>query len=256
MNSHLSDEQLVGYVHHTLTDDQREAMDQHLAACPGCRARLAGHEALQRRIRHSLLADLRTARPSPDMAFSAIAPRLKRPSRFARLGQRPDRLFSGATALAALAGLVIALVGLVENIGQPAVGLTPMPTGSLPTVACLLFALPVLSNYHESRTVPSRLVLSGVLAFILWVGTAIVGLQAMTVVRDMFAWILVHVFGGLWPAVSLSNWSLIPLGIVWIALVVGGGEYHYKRIGQRSSWKLFGWTIAAEAFILALALFV
>ena len=75
MKSHLGDEQLIGYVHHTLTDAQREAMDRHLATCPDCRARLAEHEALQRRMRNSLMGDLRAVQPTPSMTFSAIAPR-------------------------------------------------------------------------------------------------------------------------------------------------------------------------------------
>jgi hypothetical protein len=154
------------------------------------------------------------------------------------------------TAVAALAGLVIALVGLAESVSRPAVGLIPIRAGSLPTVACFLFAVPVMGNYYESRTVPSRLILSGVLAFILWVGTAIVGLQVMVVVRNVFCWVLLQVLSDLWSAIGLSNWALIPLGILWVALVVGGGEYHYKRVGQRSSWKLFGWTVALELLIL------
>lgn len=256
MNSHLSDEQLIGYVHRTLTDAQREAIDQHLATCPRCRTRLADHEALQRRIRHSLLADLKAVQPSPGMTFSAIPPRLKRPKRFARLWLRSGQLFHSVTAVAALAGLVIALVGLAESVSRPAVGLIPIRAGSLPTVACFLFAVPVMGNYYESRTVPSRLILSGVLAFTLWVGTAIVGLQVMVVVRNVFCWVLLQVLSDLWSAIGLSNWALIPLGILWVALVVGGGEYHYKRVGQRSSWKLFGWTIAAEMLILVLPILI
>ena len=250
MNSHLSDEQLIGYVHRTLTDAQREAIDQHLATCPHCRTRLADHEALQRRIRHSLLADLKAVQPSPGMTFSAIPPRLKRPKRFARFWPRSGQLFHSVTAVAALAGLVIALVALAESVSRPAVGLIPIRAGSLPTVACFLFAVPVMGNYYESRTVPSRLILSGVLAFILWVGTAIVGLQVMVVVRNVFCWVLLQVLSDIWSAIGLSNWALIPLGILWVALVVGGGEYHYKRVGQRSSWKLFGWTVALELLIL------
>lgn len=252
MNSHLSDDHLIGYVHHTLTDAQREAMNQHLAACPHCRARLAEHEALQRHIHHSLLADLRVAQPSPGMTFSAMARRLKRPKRFARLWQRRGQLFSAATALAALAGLVIALGGLVQGIGQPAVNLKAMPAGPLTPVACFLFAIPAISAYYESRIVPLRVIVSSVFAFILWVGTAVVGLQVMVVVRNMIIWILDNVLGDFWSAIGLSNWTLIPLGIMWIALVIGGGEYHYRKLGQRQSWRLFGWTIAVELLIVIL----
>jgi anti-sigma factor RsiW len=243
MKRHLSDEQLVGYVHATLTDAGREEMDSLLAGCPECRARLADHEALQREIRYRLLADLRAASPPVGMRFEAIAPRLKRSNRLAQLWQRPSQAFHAATALAALTGLMVALIGLVESIGRPGVGPAVRSAGSLPAVACFLFAIPAASNYRESRVVPSRLLISAVVALTLWAGTAIVGLQVIVVVRDRSAWVL---------APALSNWALIPLSIMWIALVVGGGEYHYKRFGQNSSWKLFGWTIAAEMTILIL----
>ncbi len=263
MNSHLSDEQLIGYNHATLTDAEREAMDSHLADCPGCRARLAEHEALQRRIHHSLLADLRTVRPSPDMKFAAIAPGLKRQSGFVGLWRRSGQLVPSAMALAALAGVVIALIGLIEGAGQPPVGITQAHAVPLPMVACFLFAIPVIGNYYESRIVPLRSVASGVLAFILWAGTAVLGLYEIILVREMLFRIRARFWsssGGhgmdYWRAVALGNWAVLPLAIVWIALVIGGGEYHYKRAGQRSSWKLFGWTIAVEVLILVMALLV
>lgn len=262
MNSHLSDEQLIGYSHATLTDAEREAMDSHLTDCPHCRARLSEHEALQRLIHHSLLADLRTVRPSPDIKFAAIVPRLKRP-RVAALWQQSRQLFPAAAALVAVTGLVVALIGLVESVNRLAVGLNPTSAGPLPTVACILFAIPVMGNYYESRTVPLRSVASGVLAFILWAGTAVLGLYEIALVREMLFRIYAQFWSSsgshgmdYWRAVALGNWAVLPLAIVWIALVIGGGEYHFKRVGQHSSWKLFGWTVAAELFILMLPLLV
>ena len=124
MSAHLSEKQLVGYIQRTLTDTRREAMDQHLAACPRCRARLADHEALQRRIHYSLLADLRTVRPSPRMTFANIAPRLKRPKRFVPLWGQSQRLLSGAAALAALILQGVILIALFEGMSQPVSGST------------------------------------------------------------------------------------------------------------------------------------
>ena len=42
------------------------------------------------------------------------------------------------------------------------------------------------------------------------------------------------------------------LAMVYIAVVIGGGEYHYRRIGQPSSWKVFSFTIVGQLFILIL----
>ena len=97
---------------------------------------------------------------------------------------------------------------------------------------------------------------AGVLALILWVATAAVGLLEIVVVREMLFRIYARFWSSYWPSVALGNWAMLVLGIVWIAFVIGGGEYHYKRVGQRSSWKLFGWTIAVEVAILVLALFI
>ncbi len=106
-------------------------------------------------------------------------------------------------------------------------------------------------------------ILSGALVFVLWAATAVLGLYEVFLVREMLFRIYARFwssYGGrgrdYWRALALGNWALIPLGIVWIALVVGGGEYHCKRVGQRSSWKLFGRTFAVEVFTLILVLFV
>ena len=122
--------------------------------------------------------------------------------------------------------------------------------------------------------------LSGVLTFALWAGTAVLGLYEIALVREMLFRIYIYVQSSssglslgsqllngrnedfyllrkdLWQALALGNWALIPLSLLWIVLVIGGGEYHYKRAGQRSSWKLFGWTIAAEVLVLILVLLV
>jgi hypothetical protein len=258
MNDHLSDEQLIGYSHCTLTDAEREVMDSHFTHCPECRARLANHEALQRRIRHSLLADLKAVQPTARLEFSAVAPRLRPPNHLAALWRRSSQLVRGATSVVAMAGLVVAVLSLSDGIGRLVAGVTEVPVTSLPLAACFLFAIPVANNCRESRVVPSRLILSYVLAFILWVGTAILGIYEIYLVREMIFAIYARSVDGAstvtdyWAALALGNVALLPLSIAWIALVMGGGEYHFKRIGQRGSWKLFGWTIAGELLILTL----
>jgi hypothetical protein len=258
MNGHLSDEQLIGYSHNTLTDAEREVMDGHFTHCPECRTRLADHEALQRRIRHSLLADLKAVQPTAGLGFSAVAPRLRSQNHLAALWRQSSQLVRGATSVVALAGLVVAVLSLFDGVGRLAAGVMEVPVTSLPVAACFLFAIPVANNCRESRVVPSRLILSYVLAFILWVGTAILGIYEIYLIREMIFAIYARFAGGVgsgtdyWAALALGNIALLPLSIGWIALVMGGGEYHFKRVGQRSSWKFFGWTIAGELLILLL----
>nr|HID13925.1 hypothetical protein [Anaerolineae bacterium] len=86
--------------------------------------------------------------------------------------------------------------------------------------------------------------------------TAAVGLWEIVIVRGMLLRIYARFWSDYWSAVNVGNWAVFVLGAAWLALAVGGGEYHYKRVGQHGSWRLFGWTIAAEVAILILALFV
>jgi len=103
----------------------------------------------------------------------------------------------------------------------------------------------------------------GMITFILWATTAIIGLLEINIIIEM----MLRVYAGLWGdygiygsdywgAVVIRNLLVILLGLSWIALFIGGGEYHAKKMGQPKSWKLFGWTIAVELSILALALYI
>ncbi len=253
MNSHLTDEELIGNIHRTLTDAQREVMDRHLTACPQCRTRLSDHEAMQQRIRHSLLADMRGVQPSPAMSFAAITPRVKG-DKYRTFRQLSGQLFPITAASAALIGLAIALVDLPESVIRLFAKPEPASASSLSALACVLFSVATVGNYHERRFNQLRSSLYGLLAFIIWLGTAVVGLQVIAIVREALSWLVFLVSGKLQLAFALGNWALIPLGLVWIAVVIGGAEYQYRRGGQRISWKLFAWIIAVELFILIFAL--
>ncbi|MCD6291147.1 MAG: hypothetical protein J7M34_11640 [Anaerolineae bacterium] len=101
------------------------------------------------------------------------------------------------------------------------------------------------------------------LALALWLLTLLVGLWEIVIVRDMLFRVYARIVGTTsahdakyWGAVSLGNWAVLFLGILWLGLAIGTGEYHYRRAGQRSSWRLFGWTIGGELLILLLALII
>jgi hypothetical protein len=252
MNDHLTDEQLIGYVHHTLTDAHREGIDRYLETCPQCRARLDEHESLQRQVHYGLRAAMKTASPSNDMAFTALVPRLKRVESFAKLRRMSGQLMSGAATLAAATGLVMALAGLLESGRQLAASPTLVSNNSLPIIACVLFVIPTIGNYYQSRIVYPRLIIAGILAFILWIGTAILGLQVIVIARDLLIWLVFRGLGNFSLALALGSLVLLPLGAAWIVLVIGGGEYHYKRVGQPSSWTLFGLVITIELLMLIL----
>ncbi len=255
MNNHLSDDELIGNIHRTLTDAQRESMERHLTACPQCRARRGDHEAMQQRIHHSLLADIRGVQPSSEMSFAAITPRLKG-DKYGAFRQLSSQLFPITVASAALIGLAIALVDLPESIIRLFAKPEPATAGSLSALACVFFSFATIGNYHESRFNQLRSNMYSLLAFVIWLGTAVVGLQVIAVVREALSWIVFLVSGKTRLAFALGTWALIPLGLIWIAVVIGGAEYQYRRGVQRISWKLFAWIIAVELSILIFALLI
>ena len=127
MDRHLSEDQLVHYTYHTLTDAQQETMDVHVAACQDCRARLAGHQALQRRIHYSILEQRRQASAATQANFAAIAPRLRRARRSARFWAASRQFVYGAAALAVVLALGIGLALSLAGIQPPVPGPRPQP---------------------------------------------------------------------------------------------------------------------------------
>ena len=110
---------------------------------------------------------------------------------------------------------------------------------------------------HFKRTLLS------LLTFVLWLVTVGLGFWAATAIREAVDMQLVAVIsqriedqqmgtasGGGWR--SIVNYATIGIGIlVWIGLIViGGMEYHFKRVGERASYRLFAWTIGIEIVII------
>jgi predicted anti-sigma-YlaC factor YlaD len=250
MNDHMKDDEFVAYIHRTLTDDQREGMDKHLLDCPSCRGQLSEHEGFQNRVRYNLLADLKAVSTPEGMRFRTIAPQLKRRRSLAALLQP---VLFGVNSIVAVIGVAIAFLGSFESIREFLSGSTQISTTSLPLVASFLFAVPVVGNYLESRVVKPRVILSIILSVILWLGTALVGLQNILDIRKIFIIGMARLGGGPVLTESLSIFVVFISGMLWIALVIGGGEYHYRRIGQPSSWRTFAWTIAGQVGILILS---
>lgn len=103
----------------------------------------------------------------------------------------------------------------------------------------------------------------GILAFVLWILTAALGLIEIWIVREMTLRVYARFFADeaaradvYWGSVAVGNWLVFILAIVWVALVIGGGEYHVKHFGKPKSWRLFARTIAVQLSILVLALFI
>ncbi|MGC9398228.1 MAG: anti-sigma factor family protein [Anaerolineae bacterium] len=253
MKQHLTQDELIGYVHQTLTDAEREHMDRHLVACPACRTALTVHEETQRRLRRELRTALDDVKPPAEMTFAAVRTRMGRaPQRQLHRRRVVDFLPVGA----ALIGLLAALLGLVQQVEPAFIAAKPGRTMAFPTLACILFLVPVMSWGQHPRLLQPRRTLTTALAVTLWLGTAVVALYEIYLLRELFFRVYARLWQDPWPAVALGNWGVFFLSLGWITLVIGGGEHHYRHVGERRSWRLFGWTLVGELLILSLALFL
>jgi hypothetical protein len=92
---------------------------------------------------------------------------------------------------------------------------------------------------------------AGVVAFGLWLLTAILGLESLRIVHEIGQLIIVLLGGGPRTAESSAIFILFILALVYLVFIIGTGEYHRKRVGQARSWKLFGWTLGVELALVA-----
>jgi len=93
---------------------------------------------------------------------------------------------------------------------------------------------------------------AGVLAFVLWLVTFGLGLEGIYIVHQIFLLIYTYFGGSLRTVEMLSLILVFLMGLALLLFVIGTAEYHRKRVGRPESWRLFGWTIAAELSILVL----
>jgi hypothetical protein len=115
----------------------------------------------------------------------------------------------------------------------------------------------------NDQKMSARGIPSSIIAFTLWLLTAVLALWEIFVIREMALRFYIHFLpigigqraasGG---AAVLGTWIFLPLVILFIAVAIGGAEYHYRRVGQPRSWQVLGWTLAAEWSILVLAIFI
>mgnify|MGYP001133791860 CR=1 FL=1 len=97
---------------------------------------------------------------------------------------------------------------------------------------------------------------AGLLAVVLWIATCALGLLEIYLLQEMVLRIYVRFGRDYFSGLSIRNAVVLILAVLYIAFTVGTGEYHYREVGQRKSWRLFGWTIAVQLAILLLCYFV
>lgn len=249
MNQHIPQEDMVGYIYRTLNDADREIIETHLVSCQFCRAKVDLHELRQRQIGNDLKAELNGATLPAEISFNAILPRIGQK----RLRKFWPRLSNSAPIAAAVLGLILAIFGLWQIFGSSYSLLKiSSPNGTYPALAGFFFMLVSMDQFDRSFSIRPKFIISAILAFILWSGTFFIGLLNILVVRDLT--IAVYIFNGGSPAGAsvVTILSVMIAAMVYIGIVIGGAEYHYKHIGQPGSWKLFSWTIFIQLFIMVL----
>ena len=247
--NHLTPDELTGYIYSTLDDAQREVMNTHLIECAICRSKLAEQELWQRQISNELGAAIKVALPSSQMSFAAIAPRLQ--NQRIRQNIWLDRVNVLPTMLAA-AGLLFALFGLWHAIGTQAFTSHAQPLGAFPPLAGFFLTLASVEQFDRSHSLWPRRAITWVIALILWLGSAFIGLLDLLVLRDLAIMAVIALDGRNAIAGPIAIMAVLVGAMLYIGFIIGGAEYHFKNIGQPGSWKLFSITLLGQLFILIL----
>ena len=251
--THLTHEQLVSYVENMLSDAQREVFDRHLTGCPICRGRITAYKTYQRQIQNEIKAEINAVSPPEAISFAQVSPRLKKRRNFWQ------RFSVSAPLVAASLGLVLTLIGVWQTL-MSAFPLRMDPgnpfAAPLPALACFFFMFVSIDQYDRSVSIRPRFILSILLSLILWLGSSTLGLLNIIVVRDLT--IAAYIFSGGSPegASIIAILTVIVAAMAVIGVIIGGAEFHYKHLGQPSSWKLFVWTIAIQLLIMVLPYFI
>ena len=115
----------------------------------------------------------------------------------------------------------------------------------------------------KSETQIERKPLDYVITYGLWLATSILAVWEISILRGAVGSFYARFLApgsatgqntAYWQATSLSQGAVVVMAIVAIAIIIGGFEYHHRRVGQRQSLKVLGWTLGSQLFLLALAL--
>jgi hypothetical protein len=246
INNHLAVKTLTAYIYRSIDDAQREVIDAHLAECQICRAQLSEQERWQRKIKNELDYKLKNISPPTEMNFAKISPQLN--SKQTRFNLWP-RLMAATPATLALIGILLAVFGLWQMIGDQTIRSSFPSYGTLPTLACFFLMLASVGQFDRYTGFSPRIILTWAATFLLWLGTALIGLLNLIVIRDLVIFAVLNLGGNHTSAAPIAIAAVMVGALCYIGVVVGSGEYHYRNIGQPGSWKLFSIILLVQLFI-------
>jgi hypothetical protein len=109
----------------------------------------------------------------------------------------------------------------------------------------------------------SKKIMLGLLTAILWLATAAVGFLAFIAIQDIATSVVAFALMGETVDIGVvethgwittaRNVSTIIGGLLWLSIVVGGMEYHFRHVGQKRSYRVFAWTLGIEAVLIVIS---
>jgi hypothetical protein len=166
---------------------------------------------------------------------------------------RWQALASTAPVLLALSGLFLTFFGLWDAARMlPAGEQSLVQFSAYPTLAIFLFLLASVQEFDRSFSIRPRLVVQALVAGVLWLGSALIGLLNIIVIRDLTIAAVVALGGSRAEAVPVTIISVMLAVLLYIGVVIGGADHHFRNLGQAGSWKLFSFTLLGQLFLLIL----
>jgi len=97
-----------------------------------------------------------------------------------------------------------------------------------------------------------RSVLLSLLAFLVWLATAALGLVEIFLTRQTALRIYARFSEDTAVGTALGNWVAFFMAGVWLAYVIFSAETQFRKKSPGEGWNLFAWGAAIELLILVL----
>ncbi len=122
-----------------------------------------------------------------------------------------------------------------------------------------------VSKSKQNEVSRSRKIGLWLLTAVLWVTTVGLGFLAFIAFQDIATTAIGYILSGD-PEVDVvqargwvtttRNVSTMIAGVLWLIMVIGGMEYHFRHVGQRRSWRIFAWTLGIELLLIAISVLI
>lgn len=122
-----------------------------------------------------------------------------------------------------------------------------------------------VSKSKQNEVSRSRKIGLWLLTAVLWVTTVGLGFLAFIAFQDIATTAIGYLLSGD-PEVDVvqargwvtttRNVSTMIAGVLWLIMVIGGMEYHFRHVGQRRSWRIFAWTLGIELLLIAISVLI